>query len=468
MADHRTKYYFEKVWLTTDQTGTADQRGEWQENVLISVDEDGVISSIQPGISAPEQQKISGFALPAFANSHSHAFQRLLTGRTEYRQGGKDNPRDNFWSWRDMMYRVATRITPDDMRHIAAFVYLEMVRAGYGAVAEFHYLHHQPSGQPYDMAAEMSFAIIEAAEMAGIALTHLPVLYQRGGFDDRGLTENQRRFELETDDFLRLVERVKGHSAPHQTGVAFHSLRAVPEDAIARVMAAVGPDMPVHIHIAEQVQEVEDCLKLTGQRPVDWLLSHAEPDRRWCLVHATHMTAQETRALARSGAVVSLCPSTEANLGDGFFPLAGFLSGGGRIAIGSDSNSLIDPVEESRWLEYGARLTQQRRNIAVSDKCPDSGTALLTALGTGGALALGQNIGAIRLGYRADIIVIDKHAPALCAVPDRNIPAALIFSGSRHDIRHVMVAGKWRIRDRHHEQEDKIRANYAETVHRLL
>ncbi len=464
MADHRMKYYFEKAWLTPDQAGASDQRGEWQENVLVTVDADGTISSIQPGMSAPEQQKISGFALPAFANSHSHAFQRLLTGRTEYWKDG----RDNFWSWRDMMYRVANRVTPDDMRHIAAFVYLEMVRAGYGAVAEFHYLHHQPSGLPYDMAAEMSFAIIEAAEMAGIALTHLPVLYQRGGFDDRLLAQDQQRFGLETDDFLKLVERVKGHPSPHQTGVAFHSLRAVPEEAIARVMAAIGPDMPVHIHIAEQVKEVEDCLSQTGQRPVDWLLSHAEVDRRWCLVHATHMTAQETRALARSGAVVSLCPSTEANLGDGFFPLAEFLAVGGRITIGSDSNSLIDPVEESRWLEYGARLKQQRRNITASDQCPDVGAALLMALGRGGAQALGQNIGAIRAGCRADIMVIDKHAPALCAVPDRHIQDALIFSGSRHDIRHVILAGKWCIRDRHHGQEDEIRANYEKTVRCLL
>ncbi|NOZ43102.1 MAG: formimidoylglutamate deiminase [Alphaproteobacteria bacterium] len=456
------KYFFEKAWVT------ADRGGEWQQDVMITVDDHGIISSLISDATTVKQQKITGFALPAFANSHSHAFQRLLTGRTECRHPGEDN----FWSWRELMYRFATLLTPEDLKNIAAFVYLEMLKAGYGAVAEFHYLHHQPSGQAYDTRAELSLAIIAAADKVGITLTHLPVLYQRGGFDNRPLNNNQRRFYHDSDAFLRLVDnlydQVKNNPSGHRLGVAFHSLRAVPAAALKQVLAAIDPEMPCHIHIAEQLKEVEDCQEHTGQRPLEWLMSHIEVNHRWCLVHATHMTAAEITAVATAGAVVSLCPSTEANLGDGLFPLAPFLDAGGRVAIGSDSNSLIDPIEESRWLEYGARLHGRRRNIAAHDQEPHTGTALFSAIQRGGAQALGQKTGMITVGQRADIMVVDDRADSLCALAENNILDALIFAGNRHDIRHVMVAGTWVITDRHHPREDDIRENYQKTVRRLV
>lgn len=456
------EYFFEKAWLTSGH------KGKWHENTLITVDDGGFIASVKTSLSETKLTKITGLALPAFANSHSHAFQRLLTGHTEYKTEYSHCRRDNFWSWRDLMYQVANRVTPEDLKNIAAFVYLEMVKAGYGAVAEFHYLHHQPSGQAYDNGAEMSLAIIEAARSVGIALTLLPVLYQRGGFDGRPLERNQYRFGMDTDSYLRLVEKLKNHSSCPRTGVAFHSLRAVSPEAIEQVMAEITPDMPVHIHIAEQLQEVEDCLKFTGQRPVEWLLSRQNTDPRWCLVHGTHMTEPETSALADSGAVVSLCPSTEANLGDGFFPFGRFLGAGGTISIGSDSNSLIDPIEEARWLEYGARLREGRRNIAANEAEAHSGTALFSALCKGGAQALGQKTGAISEGYRADIMVIDDKASSLWGIAEDNILDALIFSGNHHNIKHVMVAGKWSVRDRHHNQEQDIRENYHKTLQRLM
>lgn len=441
------QYFFEKAYLTSG----------WHENVSIMVDDSGFICAVTPNSHEVGVEKTSGFAVPGFPNSHSHAFQRTLAGRTEY----KASHQDNFWGWRNLMYQFAGAIDPDDLTNIASYLYLEMLKAGYSAVAEFHYLHHQVGGVAYDDPAEMSLAIVEAAQTVGIGLTHLPVLYMQGGFDSAPLEKKQLRFGHDVTSYLRLLERLKDQNL----GVAFHSLRAVPKEALAEIMTVIDPKMPIHIHIAEQEKEVADCVKHYGQRPVEWLLSNQTVDPRWCLVHATHMTEDETKALAKSGAAVSLCPSTEANLGDGFFPLANFLSHGGRISIGSDSNSLIDPMEEIRWLEYGARLVAQQRNIAASDADPHTGSRLFNAIQSGGAQALGQKTGAIAVGYRADIIILD--GALLSQLPEKNILDAVIFGGNRGDISNVMVAGKWCIRDRHHALEQEIISNYHKTIAKL-
>ncbi|MBL4767430.1 MAG: formimidoylglutamate deiminase [Rhodobacteraceae bacterium] len=452
------KYYFERAYLTE---GTLSR---WHKNVLITVDDSGMIAAVEPDACAGQTEKMGGFAVPGIPNSHSHAFQKALAGRTEFKAAHQDN----FWGWRQLMYQFANAITPEDMAHIAAYLYLDMLKSGYTAVAEFHYLHHQPGGQAYDDPAEMSRAILQAAEAVGLGLTLLPVLYMEGGFDHRPLEPHQMRFGHDPAAYLRLLDSLSSSLGAHQNlGVAFHSLRAVPATALTEVMAAIDHQMPVHIHISEQTSEVEDCLSHTGQRPVEWLLDHHKVDARWCLIHATHMTETETSDLAKTGAGVSICPTTEANLGDGFFPLGDFLAAEGRISVGSDSNCLIDPWEEIRWLEYGARLVARQRNIAARPDEPHTGTALFREIQQGGAQALGQKTGSLTVGQRADIVVLDKAGSLLRQVPEDSILDAMIFSGGRADVKHVMVAGTWCISDGHHPDEEKIIANYERTLANL-
>ena len=282
--------------------------------------------------------------LPGIPNIHSHAFQRAMAGLAE-RQGA---PHDSFWTWRERMYGFAARLTPDTLRDIAAQLYVEMLEAGYTAVCEFHYLHHQPDGRPYADPAAMSLALVEAAREAGIRLTLLPVLYMAGGFDGRALAERQRRFGHDLPAYRRLVDALLPHEdATLRIGLAMHSLRAVPQAPLREVLSdrPGGAGRPLHIHIAEQVLEVEECVAARGARPVEWLLDHAEVDADWTLVHATHLSATEMRALAATPAVVAICTTTEANLGDGLFPLGDFLAAGGRIGVGSDSNVSVSPVE---------------------------------------------------------------------------------------------------------------------------
>ncbi|PCI49586.1 MAG: formimidoylglutamate deiminase [Alphaproteobacteria bacterium] len=451
-------YFFEKAYLTS----------RWSQDVLIGVDDSGFISSIETDVSDHGREKTRGFALSAIPNTHSHAFQKILAGRTEYRNSTQNNTRDNFWTWRDLMYQFANAVTPEDVKNIAAFLYLEMLKAGYGSVAEFHYLHHQPGGRPYDDPAEMSYAIAAAAQDVGIGLTHLPVLYMQGGFGNVPLVERQYRFKQDVEGYLKLLDQLRRTMPAHQNlGVAFHSLRAVPQGSMAEVLAGIDRKMPVHIHIAEQVKEVEACLEYTGQRPVEWLLSHHNVDKNWCLVHATHMMDGEISALAKSGATASICTTTEANLGDGFFPLKKYLDKGGKISIGSDGNSMINPLEEIRWLEYGARLCEQKRNIAASQNNPHTGSALYDAIQKGGAQALGQKTGTIEVGRRADIMVLDGADILLNQVPEKNILDAAIFSCQHNIVKHVMVAGNWCIQDRQHHAQEEITAGYMKTVTRL-
>ncbi len=437
----------------------------WDEGVRIDLDA-GRIAALQSGAARAHHAEYLGrHVLPGMPNLHSHAFQRAMAGLAER----QTNPSDSFWTWRETMYAFASCVGPDELQAIAAQLYVEMLKAGYTHVCEFHYLHHQPDGRPYADPAAMSLALIAAAREAGIGLTLLPTLYMTGGFDGRPLGERQQRFGFEVDAYLRLVQRLgKMENSGLRVGVALHSLRAVPETALRAVLeSAETKDRPIHIHIAEQIGEVQDCLALRGARPVEWLLDHAEVDARWCLVHATHLTEAETQRLAQSGAVAGLCPTTEANLGDGLFPLKAYLDAGGVLGVGSDSHISVSPIEELRWLEYGQRLVTRHRNIAVSESSASVGENLWGDALFGGARAAGVAIGAIEEGSRADFVVLDDDAPQFAARDQENVIDSFIFSGNANLVRHVMVDGAWVVRDGRHRDEERIAQRYRETVTRL-
>ena len=404
------------------------------------------------------------WVVPGIANLHSHAFQRAMAGLAERRGGGDDN----FWSWRETMYAFASQVTPDDLQAIAAQLYAEMLRAGYTHVCEFHYLHQAPDGKPYVDTAEMSRALIAAARETGIGLTLLPVLYMQGGFDGRALSPRQARFGHDVDGFLRLLETLRAEeNAQLRIGMAFHSLRAVPPDAMDTVLAALPPGMPRHIHIAEQTAEVDECIALRGTRPVRWLLDHANVDASWTLVHATHLDDGELRGIAASDATVAFCPTTEANLGDGLFPLRAYLDAGGAWGIGSDSNSSVSPVEELRWLEYGQRLLTRSRNVAADVRMPSVGETLLRGVANSATASSGVAIGTLATGQRADWLVLDDAAPELAARNDAQVIDSWLFSGNRNLVRDVHVGGRRVVCDGKHVDEEHIAARYRDCVQRL-
>ncbi len=341
--------------------------GGWAADVRIDIDADGTIASITPDSPHREARTLNGPVIAGMPNVHSHAFQRAFAGRAERGETGSEN----FWTWRRAMYDLAARITPDDLEAIAAHVYVEMLEAGYTAVGEFHYLHHGVDGRPYSRRSEMGQRLLAAADEASIGITLLPVLYRWSGFGKAPPAAEQARFVNDVGAFVELFDELAPwcRTADRRLGIAPHSLRAVAGDDLRAVLDAVNerdPEAPIHLHVAEQTAEVEAALDVLGTRPVEWLTEHLPLSRRWCLVHATHMTAAEIDALAPSGAVVGLCPTTEGNLGDGIFPLAAWLDAGGATAIGSDSHVGIDVGEELRWLEYGQRLRGRRRTIAPS------------------------------------------------------------------------------------------------------
>ncbi|MEP6632952.1 MAG: formimidoylglutamate deiminase [Luteimonas sp.] len=400
----------------------------------------------------------AGWRVPGVPNLHSHAFQRAMAGLAER----QTDPADSFWTWRETMYRMAARFDPDSLQTVAAQLYVEMLEAGYTTVCEFHYLHHSPNGAPYADPAAMSRALITAARDTGIRLTLLPVLYISGGFDGRGLSDRQRRFGHDVEAYLRLSETLRGlQDETLRVGCALHSLRAVPADAIAEVIAGLPADTRMHIHIAEQTAEVEDCMTVRGARPVEWLLANAEVDARWTLVHATHLTPQETSAIAASGATVALCPTTEANLGDGLFPLRDYLDAGGAWGVGSDSQISVSPVEELRWLEYGQRLVARRRNIAVGAASTSVGETLLRD-----AVACG----AASTGFDAadDYLLLDDQAAQFAGMREDDAIDRWIFSGNRNLVRDVVVAGQCVVADGRHVKRDGIAARYRTTLRALL
>ncbi len=439
MTTESKSYFAAQAWID----------GAWARDVLLSVDAAGRWARVQPDCTPAERANVEvlkGAVLPGLVNAHSHAFQRAIAGLSE-RRGAASS--DDFWSWRDRMYSVARRISPDQLEAIASFLYAELLEAGYTQVCEFHYVHNAVDGAPDADPLEMSLALVRAAQKVGIGLTLLPTLYMRSGFGAAGLREDQRRFASTPDSVLRLREGLQrqGDQAPNfNVGVALHSLRAADMAAIretSAVVAAAGE--PIHIHIAEQTQEVQDCLSATGQRPIEHLLSNVALNSQWNLVHATHTTLQELQGVQQSGASIVICPSTEANLGDGVFDFSGYAACAGQWSIGSDSHVTRRWTEELRLLEYSQRFMQRRRNVAAQGAVSDSSAAALfeSAL-AGGRTASGRTLGGIKVGNRADFLVLDEQSSALLGVPADCLLDALVFSSPDARFSEVFVAGQKR------------------------
>jgi formimidoylglutamate deiminase len=417
----------------------------WATDVLLRWDAAGTLTDVTPQATAPAVTAVAaGPLVPGLPNLHSHAFQRAFAGLSEHR-GAAD---DSFWTWRDLMYRFALSVSPDQLEDIATQLYIEMLQAGYTAVCEFHYLHHDPAGRRYANPAEMSWRLVNAARRAGIGLTLLPVLYQDAGFGGQAPRADQRRFLNSVDGLLEIAERTAATGT--RVGVAPHSLRAVGPAALHELIAGIESTAPIHVHIAEQQQEVQDCLAWSGQRPVQWLLANAPVDARWCLVHATHMTADERDALAASGAVAGLCPSTEANLGDGIFDASAYLAAGGAWGIGSDSHASVGSGEELRLLEYTQRLAQQRRNVLAGSAHAQVADRLWLSAVRGGAQASGRRVAGLALGQQADFVVLDTRSTLAELAPAQALASHVFAPHGRNAVRDVWVAGHHHVRDGEH------------------
>lgn len=435
----------------------------WQRDVAVTLDADGRVADVAAGVPHAAGQDRTDILLPASANVHSHAFQRAMAGMTESR--GPDG-RDSFWTWRRLMFRFLDRLTPDHVEAIAALVQMEMLESGYATNVEFHYLHHRPGGVPYDNIAEMSTRIAAAAEQTGIGLTLLPVHYRFGGCDGRPLGPGQIRFGTDPDSFARLHEgagaALKGLPKDTHLGVAPHSLRAVAPGDLPAIAALAG-DGPVHMHLAEQVAEVEEVQSAWGARPVEWLLQNAQVDGRWCLIHCTQMQPHETVGLARSGAVAGLCPITESNLGDGIFDGVRWFDEDGRIAIGSDSNIRIALAEELRTLEYSQRL-RDRSRAALASETQSTGRRLFDAAVTGGAQAAGRGQGGIAPGNWGDLVALDGDAIDLAGREGDAILDAYVFAGDDRMVSSVWSAGRAVVREGRHIRHDEIRTRYLRVM----
>lgn len=436
----------------------------WARDVRVTLAQ-GRIAAVEPAVPQLAGAVVVECLLPAMVNLHSHAFQRAMAGMTEARGEGQDS----FWTWRTLMYRFLDRLTPEDVQAIAAMVMLEMAEAGYAAVAEFHYLHHGVGGVAYADLAEMSARIAAAAAETGLGLTHLPVLYERGGCDGRALTTGQLRFGNDPDRFVRLWQGAAKALAdlPPDTvlGVAPHSLRAASPEGLA-LAAGLSPATPIHIHVAEQVAEVAEVQAATGLRPVQWLLENHALTSRWCLIHATQMQPDETETMARSGAIAGLCPITEANLGDGIFDGVRFRAAGGRFGVGSDSNVRISLSEELRLLEYSQRLAGKGRAM-LADPGRSTGRVLYEEACAGGALAGGRDGGAIRVGAWGDLMALDCSGPDLAASQGDMLLDSFIFAGDDRLVAEVWSAGRHIVSQGRHAGREQIIARYRSTIARL-
>lgn len=454
----QSRYRFTTAWLPSG----------WARNVVISVDPGGDIVDIAADDVVSTARMVNGAAIPGMPNVHSHAFQRAMAGLAE-RRGA--NSGDSFWSWRETMYEQAGRMTPECLNAIAAQLYADMLKAGYTAVCEFHYLHNQPDGEPYDDRTVMCQSLMDAAATSGIGLTLLPTLYQTSDFGGAPPTQRQLQFTLETERYVELIDvlrRSVQNSAQLETGIAFHSLRAVPPAAMRDVLAAQRDVNVIHIHVAEQQREVVSAQQHLGCRPIEWLLEHANLDHRWCLVHATHTTPSEIEGMAAAKAVIGLCPTTEGNLGDGFFPLESWLAAGGAFAIGSDSQISLSPGEELRWLEYQARLARQQRNVLATQDEPSVGARLWRHACEAGARVTGRKVGALEVGRRADIVVLDLNAPVFAGRRDDEIIDTFVFAGPGNAVRDVMVGGRWLVQEGRHFAETAVSAGYKRAVQKVL
>ncbi|NND82940.1 MAG: formimidoylglutamate deiminase [Gammaproteobacteria bacterium] len=435
----------------------------WVDDVAVCVDASGDISNVASGARNPQ----NGCLIPGLANLHSHAHQRAMAGLAE-RSGSNS---DSFWAWRKTMYQFLHAMQPHHLRAVAAQLYLEMLIAGYTRVAEFQYLHHQPNGKPYDNVAEMSLATLAAAQELGIGMTSLPVHYQFGGFGGQPVSDQQARFFNEPESFLRIVENVRAASTADlnsNVGVAGHSLRAVDKQSFSQVLSdRADPDGPVHMHVAEQLKEIDDCVAWSGARPVDYCLDHFDVNSQWCLIHATHMSESETQRLAASGAVAGICPTTEANLGDGFFNATPYLQAGGQFGIGSDSHISVSPTEELRWFEYGQRLLHKSRNQLSGGPGRSTGRNLFELAVRGGAQACAHSAGAIEVGKRADFVVLDVDAATLTGRQGDELLDSWIFSGNSNCVADVYVGGQQVISAGRHPQQDQVEQNFRATMREL-
>jgi formimidoylglutamate deiminase len=462
----------------------------WARDVLVTVS-DGIITAIETNSSsepqpvrapqparaphtapAEEIERVDGIVVPGMPNAHSHAFQRAMAGNAEYRTGA----RDSFWTWRQAMYALAKRIGPEDLRIVATQLFVEMLKSGYTSVAEFHYLHRAAADARSLDVNPLWEAVSHAARAAGIGLTFLPTLYQSSDFGGQPLKPEQARFFLDTDEFLSAIERRiaaerranNGAGNPMlRTGAAFHSLRAVPLDHLRRAALAlrgIDASMPVHIHVAEQMLEVRACETVTGRRPIELLLDQNLLTPHWCVVHATHATAAELEGLVAAGAAVCVSISTEANLGDGFFDAARFLGMDGRLCVGSDSQSTVSPAEELRWLEYQQRLRKRRRGVLAAKSESHVGTRLWRDAALSGARALGQAVGRIAVGCRADWLVLDGGHPSMAGASAETALDRLLFAGADKAIRDVMVGGQWVVKGGSHSLDAPLRADFGRVM----
>jgi len=441
----------------------------WAESVEISIGGTGNIESISSDQPYTSGDKVE-ILIAAIPNVHSHAHQRAMSGLGERAGTSGDAAKDSFWTWRKIMYHYLERIQPEQLHHISAQLYLEMLKAGYSCVGEFQYLHHNTDGTAYANRAEMSLQCMQAAQQVGLGFTALPVLYRYGGFGSAAPLDGQKRFLNDAEGFIDIVKTLQQASATDPNtavGIAPHSLRAISGELLAEVIGSLDNLAAIHVHIAEQQKEVDDCIAWSRMRPVEWLFDQFDVDANWCLIHATHMNAAETAAMAQSGCVAGLCPTTEANLGDGFFNAIDYFKQDGCWAIGSDSHISIDPVEELRWLEYGQRLLTRKRNVLVSANTTNTGRNLLDGALKGGARACGRNIGSIACAARADFIVLDDQHPRLYGRKQDDVLDSWVFSGNESLVRDVYVGGIKVIDHGCHADEEMIQRNYRTTLDQL-
>ena len=443
----------------------------WATKQTITI-EQGIITAIESG-RVEGAEIAQGAVIPGMVNCHSHAFQRAFAGFSEQGSEGQDS----FWTWRKIMYQFLAQLTEVDAKNIAKQLYIEMLKMGYTRVAEFHYLHHDIDGSTYNddsaSLATMAQAIFEAAQESGIGLTLLPVLYQHSGFGEQTPTDGQKRFINSTKQFNQLVSDCftlsKGFSNTN-VGIAPHSLRAVDKTSLSSAVAHVrnlDNQAPIHIHISEQQKEVDDCLAHYGVRPVQWLLDNVELDKHWCLIHATHLDEQERKGIVASRAIAGICPTTEANLGDGIFPTTEFLAENGTIAIGSDSHISVNPIEELRWLEYAQRLIRQQRAILATPEQASVGQNLWQQAAIGGAQSTNSNTGSLAIGKQADLLVLDEDKTKLFANENQHLLDSVIFASQQNPVKDVMVNGHWVIKAQQHAEQELSSNNFAELLIKL-
>jgi formiminoglutamate deiminase len=445
------------------------QKDGWKSDIRVDVDDRGIITSIKSDENSKEAEIITGFALPGFQNAHSHAFQYAMAGLAEVHDISHTS--DDFWSWREAMYKLALQVTPDQMESIATMLYSEMARQGYTNVAEFHYVHHQKNGQPYDNLAEMGSRMIAAAQTAGINITLVPIFYQKGGFG-QAPNDRQRRFiSKDIDTYLKLLsaseEACKNYNGAN-IAIGIHSMRGVEPKDIAEIAKNGPQDIPFHIHVSEQLKEIDDSIAYLGKRPVEWMLENVNMSNRFHLVHATHLTDQETRGIAHSGANVVICPTTEGNLGDGLFPLRSFQNNGGNWSIGTDSHIGINPLEELRLLDYGQRLTSHQRNTFTSSIQGDTGQfAIEMATFTGRKAMNDFSTEFFAVGNYLNASIMDENAPLLASTSKEKRTSSIVFTADATQHSGTIVNGKIVVSEGKHHKQKEIRTAFAATIKSL-